>query len=346
MARKPDQPDGLRQLKADIRARTPGRLYVFYGEERFLLNHYLQRLRDILLDPLTESFNATFLNGERFSVQAMADAVERLPMMAERTLVQVDDVSLFDRDEGERDKLAALLSDIPEWCTVVLTYETVAWKPDKRKKALSGALERSALTVEFAKQGQRELADWITRHFREYGKRISPELCLYLIECTGGTMTELAGEIDKIAAYSGGETVVRADVDAVVTPVLDAVVFQMTDLLAGGRYGEALTKLRQLLQMQQEPLAILGAIGGQFRRIATARTLMDAGLGAGELSKIRGLTDYAARRTMAAARQVSPALAGRAAELVMETDYQIKTSYDDPGRLLELLILRLAQVAP
>ena len=29
----------------------------------------------------------------------------------------------------------------------------------------------------------------------------------------------------------------------------------------------------------------------------------------------------------------------------METDYQMKTSFDDPQRLLELLILRLAQEA-
>ena len=39
------------------------------------------------------------------------------------------------------------------------------------------------------------------------------------------------------------------------------------------------------------------------------------------------------------------ALTGAAAELVMETDYQIKTSFDEPERLLEVLILRLAQEA-
>ena len=32
-------------------------------------------------------------------------------------------------------------------------------------------------------------------------------------------------------------------------------------------------------------------------------------------------------------------------ELVLETDYQMKTSFDEQERLLELLILRLAQEA-
>ena len=48
---------------------------------------------------------------------------------------------------------------------------------------------------------------------------------------------------------------------------------------------------------------------------------------------------------MDAARRFSPKFCAKAAELVMETDYQMKTSYDDQERLLELLILRLAQEA-
>ena len=47
--------------------------------------------------------------------------------------------------------------------------------------------------------------------------------------------------------------------------------------------------------------------------------------------------------TLAAARRFTPEFCRRAAELVLETDYKIKTSYDDPERLLELLLLQLAQ---
>ena len=35
----------------------------------------------------------------------------------------------------------------------------------------------------------------------------------------------------------------------------------------------------------------------------------------------------------------------KAAELILETDRQMKTSYDEPERLLEVLIMRLAQEA-
>ncbi len=345
MAKKEISSTALSDLKQALKQKELGRLYFFYGEESFLMNHYLTQVKKLLLDPLTESFNFHRLTSETFDMQSFGDAVENLPMMAESTFVQVDDVDIFKLNEGDRNKMAEILSDIPDYCTVVFTYLTVAWKPDKRLKKLWEAADRHGSMVEFAKQNQRDLIAWVTRHFASQKKRISADLCAYLIDITGGTMTALGGEIDKICAYSGAEDICKADIDAVTEPVLDAVVFQMTDLLGEGRYAQALLKLQQLLKMQQEPLAILGAVGGQFRKISAARTLMDNGKNAGHLQRLYGIPDYPARKIMEAARRFRPEFCRKAAELILETDYQMKTSFDDSERLLELLILRLAQEA-
>lgn len=345
MAKKEISSTALSDLKQALKQKELGRLYFFYGEESFLMNHYLTQVKKLLLDPLTESFNFHRLTSETFDMQSFGDAVENLPMMAESTFVQVDDVDIFKLNEGDRNKMAEILSDIPDYCTVVFTYLTVAWKPDKRLKKLWEAADRHGSMVEFAKQNQRDLIAWVTRHFASQKKRISADLCAYLIDITGGTMTALGGEIDKICAYSGAEDICKADIDAVTEPVLDAVVFQMTDLLGEGRYTQALLKLQQLLKMQQEPLAILGAVGGQFRKISAARTLMDNGKNAGHLQRLYGIPDYPARKIMEAARRFQPEFCRKAAELILETDYQMKTSFDDSERLLELLILRLAQEA-
>ena len=310
-----------------------------------MLHHYLDQLKRKTVDELTESFNYHKLNSETFDMQSFADAVENLPMMAERTMVQVDDVDIFKLSENDRNHMTELLADIPDYCTVVFTYITVEFKPDKRLKKLWDAVDKNGTLVEFAQQSQKDLIAWITRHFAAYDKRISTDLCAYLIDLTGGMMTDLKSEIDKISAYSGAATIVKEDIDAVTEPVLDAVVFQMTDLLAAGNYGGALLKLQQLFKMQQEPIAILGAVGSHFRRLGTARTVLDSGRGSGDLMKLCGLSDYPARKTMDAARRFSAAFCAKSAELVIETDYRMKTSYDDSERLLELLILQLAQEA-
>ena len=345
MARKQNEENSLQELKSAIRAKSPERLYIFHGEEKFLLHHYFSQLKKLLLDDLTESFNYHKFNSETFSLQSFVDSVEAFPMMAEYTLVHVDDVDLFKLPEGEREKIGETLGDIPDWCTVVFTYETVAWKPDKRLKKLWEPIGANAAIVDFQKQNQRELISWVSRHFLARGKRISNDLCAYLIDITDGTMTSLSGEIHKISSYSGADEIRKSDIDAVTEPVLDAVVYQMTDAISQGDYGQALQKLQQLLKMQQEPLGILGAIGGHFRRISTARTLQEHGRNATELAKLYGIQDYPARKSMEAARKFSPQLCRAAAELVLETDRKIKTSYDDPERLLEMLILQLAQEA-
>lgn len=346
MAKQQTSKNDLQLLKEDIRAKQPGRLYVFHGEETFLLSHYLEQLKKLLLDDLTESFNFHKLTAETFDVRGFADAVENLPMMAEHTLVWVDEVDIFKVAESERDKIADVISDIPEYCTVVFTYVTTPWKPDKRLTKYWKVIESKASIVEFAKQDQRELVPWIQRHFTAHKKHIAPELCVYLIDITGGTMTALSGEISKIAAYSGADTVTRADIDAVVEPVLDAVVFQMTDLMGQGEYGAALAKLQVLLKMQQEPVVILGTIGGHFRRLATAKTLADNGRNASDYMRICGVhSEYAARRTMASAAKFKSEFYRKAASLVLETDRKMKTSFDDADRLLELLVLQLAQEA-
>ena len=343
--KKQDKGQPLQALKLALRENRLERLYFFHGEESFLRNHYLGQMKKQLVDELTESFNYNKLTKENFDLRSFADAVESLPMMAEHTLVVVDDIDIFKLPEPDRAKLTDIFSDIPDYCTVVFIYEAVDWKPDKRFKKFWEAIEKYGTVVEFAKQDQRELVNWITRHFAANQKRIDPQLCCYLIELTGGTMTALAGEISKICAYSGTETITKSDIDTVTEPVLDAVVFQMTDMMSEGDYGAALLKLQQLMKMQQEPIAVLGAVGNHFRRIATAKSLMEQGANSAELMRLCGMSDYAARKTMGVAKRFSAAFCAKASELVLETDYAMKTSLDDGQRLLEMLILQLAQEA-
>ena len=81
---------------------------------------------------------------------------------------------------------------------------------------------------------------------------------------------------------------------------------------------DALLKLQQLLKMQEEPIKILGAVGSHFRRLSVARTLLDHGRNAEELRRLYpNLQDFAARKTMEAARQFKPEFCAKAAQLIL-----------------------------
>lgn len=342
MAKKQEN-GGFEQLKNDLKQKSPARFYVLYGEEDYLRRYYAEQLKKQLLDELMEDFNFHRLTTENFSLQTLSDSLEALPMMAERSMVLVEEVNLFELPESDRERLTAMLADVPEYCCLVLTYTD--FKPDKRKKKLWDAIEKNAVLAEFRYQSESDLRAWIARHFRALGKQIAPELCTYLLQQCGLSMTRLDGEIQKICAFSGAETVVRADIDAVVEPTLDAVVFQLTDALAQRDFGAALERLQVLLKMQTEVIPIVAAVGAQMRRLNAAKILQAEGKGAQELASLCGIAPYAAGKTMTLSRRFSERFCRQAMLLCCQTDYQIKTSYDTPERLAEMLILSLAEEA-
>lgn len=344
MAKQTVDNAGFERFKTELKENTLGNFYIFHGEEAFLRTYYLDQVKKKLIDEFTEAFNFHRFTEETLSVQELADSVESLPMMAERSLVVVEDIDFYKQPEDARNAYAAIFSDLPDYCTVVLVYDTVEYKPDKRMKTLSQALA-NAVEVQFNKPSERELSVWIFRHFKPHGQMISEDLCRYFIQITGGSMTRMLTEIEKVAAYAKEPVITREDIDAVVEPVLEAVVFDLTDAIAAGKYETAMVKLETLLQKQEEPIPILGAIGSQMRRIVTAQTLRGAGKGIKDLMSLCGIAAYPAEKTMEFARRLSERFCEKAVELCLQTDYQMKTSYDDPERLLELLVLRLAQEA-
>ena len=164
-------------------------------------------------------------------------------------------------------------------------------------------------------------------------------------------MTALGSEIDKVAAFASDREITRADIDTVVEPVLDAEIFNITDAISEGNYELALQKLRTLLQMQEEPILLLGAIGSQLRRMLYARACMQSGKDAAALGEMlkaasgRAPHPYVLQKTMTAARRVSDRFCERAVVLCLEADVQLKGFSGDDKRTLGLLLIKLAQEA-
>lgn len=341
MAKKQEETlsSGAVRLKDDLKQKNPGKCYVIHGEEDYLCRYYFQQLQKLLLDDLTADFNFHKLTAENFSAQLLNDSLETFPMMSERSLVQVDEVDLFALDTGEQEAVITMLQDIPEHCCLVFTY--LEFKPDKRKKKLWDAIEKNAVLAEFHYQNDRELVTWINRHFQRLGKTIQPNLCDYLRQLCNSSMTRLEGEIRKIADYSGAQEIVRADIDAVVEPTLDGVVFDITNALADRDFDRAMEKLHVLFKMRVEPIPIVGAISAQMRKLYGAIVLKNGD----ELARIYGMSPKAAAFTMTQARRFSLRFCEQAVLLCRDTDYRMKSAKDDPERLVEYLILQLAQEA-
>ena len=124
---KPKKQSGqaYEKLKEDLRAGTVSTGYLFFGAESYLREHYLGELRRVLVPEAFAEFNYHRMEGKDLTVQDIADAVEAMPMLAERTLVEVTDYDIFKQGEDQRGKLIALLEDLPPYCCLVFVYDTL-----------------------------------------------------------------------------------------------------------------------------------------------------------------------------------------------------------------------------
>ena len=339
---KPDT-SGFDKLKKDLSAGQPGQLYIFHGEETYLRDHYLDKLRDTVLTGGLGEFNRHDLSARDMSPHALEEAVDCLPMMAERTFVLVTDFDLFKSGEKDREEYARILSNLPDYCCLVFLYDLMDYKPDARTK-LAQTVKKSGTAVNFVRQGQRELTDWVRRHFKALGKEIDPRLCGELIFLCGDLMHNLQQEIGKIGAYAKGPAITRADIDAVATPQLDAVVFRIADAIGEKDYDRAAKILGELYQMQKSPYEILSALSKQLRQLYSARLALDGGRNAAWVAQLWGMR-FPADRLMVSARRFSLPWCRRAVTRCAQTDLDMKSTGQDPKELLTTLLLELANAA-
>lgn len=330
------------KLKNDIKDGRVGNLYVFYGEEDYLKSYYIGRLRE-LCGGQFDAFSTVLLDGDRLTADALSDAVDSLPLGSERKLILVRDYKLMQPTGELRERLPDLLSGLPDYVCLVFIFDALEFKPDKRL-TLYKTLQKHGELVEFSRAPSSDLIPWIKRRFFALKKTIDTSECEYLLFLCGSSMTNLVTETEKLAAGTKGEKITRADIERIASRVLEANVFEMTDRLMDGDYTSALRILRDLLDLRQEPVVILGAVAAQFRRLYGARLALEAHKGEQYVAEMFGFrSSYPARLLLSGAQRRELPVLRRLQSLCLQADLDLKSNNADPGRTLELLLLRAAE---
>ncbi len=335
---------GYDKLRESLKNGAFDNVYIFYGEEGYLCRTYLEKLRESLVPAGFEEFNHHRLSGKGLSILTLQEMVEAMPMMAEKTLVEVTDLDIFRLDEAGRSQLIAMWGDFPDYCTLVFLYDTLAYKRDGKMKKLCTAIDKYVTEVEFCKQESKVLYSWVRRHFAATGHDIEPETIEHLLFTCGSMMTNLAPEIAKIGAYAKNKTITRQDIDALADPVLDAKVFDMTARITAGKFDDAAAVLADLLRMQEEPIAILAVISRELRRLYTARIALDTGKDRYWLKDLWKMTsDYPAKLLMQAAGRVDRRWCADAVKMAQVLDRRMKSEKNmDSAQELKFFLMELA----
>lgn len=324
-----------------LKSGDPERLYLIYGDEDYLVSIYLDELRKKILPDGDDGFCYKYISASDPDITEIRSSVDAVPFLSDRTLVELRDPDLNKYKDSE--KLCDILSDIPEYCTVIISL-SAGYSPDKRLKIFK-KLNDIAEVIVFDYQSGSPLVSWIKKRFRADRKIISSELCERLIFISGSSMSGLIPEISKISSYSKNTEISLSDIETVAHHIPEADIYKMTDCLADGNVSQAVDILSDLLILKEnDPIAINALIASSFKRIYAAKMAEKYNQGWGFLRK-NGIVklDFIAEKTFSMARKIKTSTVKKIISICVETDYALKGVSVNEGE--ELLKETFAKIA-
>lgn len=326
----------MRGLKEQIQKGQIGKLYLFYGEERYLIQLYEQRIKKALLLPEDEMMNLDVLQSPQDPL-AVQTSIETLPFMAERRLVIIKESGAFEAKAGKLGELAELMPDLPETTTVVW----IESKVDKRSK-LYKAVQKNGYIVEFKRLGENELMIWIGQELKHRGIRIDRNTAAYFLSLTGNDMVRIQTELEKLTSYVKERGLItRQDVDSIVSVTIENSIFKLTDYLGNQQPAAAYRIYRQLLEDNEPVHRIFYMMIRQFRLLYKASLMQ--GADRNTVAKELGVPSFAAGNYQNQARRFGEKRLKELLHQLLEMDVATKTGEMDPEEAATLVILQYAK---
>ncbi len=313
-------------------------IYLFYGEDRYLLYKDVAIFRDYFA---RDGVIAEDFDGTKVSLGSILAAAGEIPLFGGKRLIIVDRSPWFRKrkdedeeefpvsDEGNEELIAYAASPNTDTCLVF-----VANRVDKRMKAVK-AIAECGTVREYALKKSYELPDYIRKYVKRYQKGISVKAIDTLLEYIGEDSGLIRNEIDKLILYIDDRDRIEADdVRRVVSRSAEATLFELSDEI-GARHVKRVRKVVSAILERMKPneyAMLFGYLVNYFRILIKTKELAEKHISENMLAKEIGIHPYRAKKAMAAVKHYSMSELAEAFHALLECDYKVKSgqwSYND-----------------
>ncbi len=331
-------------LRQRLKEGTHG-LYVLYGEESYLTEQYARRIAELTVDAATDAFNLHRFDGQAVTLEQLEEAVEALPLMADKKAVLVRDMDI---SAGDTDRLMALVERLPEECVLVFWQMTVQPGSKKAWKDFLKLAEQQGTVVNFARKTPADVVKLLVTGAKRRGCTLAPEDARYMLEQAGNDLLLLLNELEKLVALATDGVITRASIDAAGTKNLEARVFDLSKAILRGQGQTAFELLQLLFVQREEPVAVLGVLSSAFADLYRARVISESGgsvdsLAAAYPKSYKG-KEFRLRNALRDGNRLSSAALREALEVLAGADAGLKSGRADGRVLLEQAVARLLQL--
>jgi DNA polymerase-3 subunit delta len=249
--------------------------YLITGTDRPKVTRAVRRLRDRIGEDATELLSALEVGGEE--VVASCNALGLF--VSERRLVVVEQVESW-KAAATQAVVEYLSSPSPETVLALVGEGIRKDSPLGKAVARTGEL----LVYDLPKRGTRaDLPGWVGKQFAALGIKVDPAISRLLVDLVGDNLDELAGEVEKLAAWANGEPIGEREVELLVAPRGEIPPFAMTDAWGRRDVARVLDSSERLLARAGGPARdslprIVGLMTSHVTRVAECQSLAADGV--------------------------------------------------------------------
>jgi DNA polymerase III subunit delta len=302
------------ELLAEIAAGRFDPMYVLHSEHPILVERVITALREAVVPPAARGFNYDIVDGKPSGARIVALA-QTLPMMAQRRLIYVRDLSAMPADDAE--PLLAYLAR-PNPSTVVVC---VAAKIDKRIKLYAQLSRKGYLHV---LEAPRRLAPWVQAEARQQGVQLQPAALTRLLEAVGDDLSRLALAVEQLGLYAGGRAVTSDDVDELIADTRERTVFELTDAIGAADRSRALAAVAALCDQRESAVGVVIMLARHVRQLSLVHALREAQAPRPSWGSLLGVPPFVVDKLIAQARSYTPAALALATQRLANADRALK----------------------
>jgi DNA polymerase III subunit delta len=319
-------------------------VYTLFGPEVYLREIAAKTIANrALADSQIREFNENIFSLNDSDIETALAAADQLPMMSSKRVITITEVNVsatIKKDTLKEDSEAILnryLSN-PSPSTVLIF---ISDELDKRRKISKLLLEKT-IAVEFEALKDAELVVWAKSKFKESNAPQDERIVREIVELVGNDSRRLTSEIEKLLVAALPEKLISIDLVRNLVPNSREITnFQLTDrMLAKNRKG-SLETLYKILDDGAEPLMLLGLIANNYRKLLSAKAMMNEGIDRSEIIRFTRTPPFKADEFLGNARRSDINYLMKSIAKIAEADYGIKSSKATPRMQIEMLVLEL-----
>ena len=286
-------------------------VYVFAGEEDYLIRYYLSSLRTSLdIDPTFAVFNNPVFEGGEVDFSQLAEAIKSPPMMSDYKLIEWRHADFASMKEKELEALSEIISLAEEHPYSVVAFtaegERLDFGAPKRPSKFINAFGKKMNILRFEKSTENQLYAWLKRHFDALGVVVDAEVLKALVFRVGKSMDNLLSEAQKLAylTLARGKTAVGVnDVYEVCSSSPESDTFALSNAITDRNKQAAYTALCDLKFRRIDPTVIFGMIARTFDDILSVAMLLEEGENVADVAEILSMNPYKLKIYASAAKK-------------------------------------------